>query len=167
MASTKVSSKKSPKSKSKKQKPGPKSTSRRSKNKYPALNTNYNLKTRRDELTDIQDYAKLIPDDAVDPVTGVKVKEWLNSFAEEYVNANFKHKGINIMTEDEEKRERYRANNYRNNDIYSREKAQGKLNYIEDTKEAKKDIADESDLEADIDANKNFYYWQDEDKEES
>lgn len=59
-----------------------------------------------------------------------------------------------------EKRERYRANNYRNEDIYTREKAQGKLNYIEDVKDQiNKDVEDEFDLETSIDDHKGFYDW--------
>lgn len=158
--------KKSTKKISKKQKTGQKSTDRRSKNKYPALNPNYNLKTRTDEISDILEYAKNIPDDLIDKRTGKPVKEWLNSFVEEHVNANFNHKGIKLMKSDEEKRERYRANNYRNKDIYTREKAQGKLNYIEDIKsESSKEITDDFDLELSLDKKDNFYDWDDENKD--
>lgn len=97
----------------------------------------------------------------VDPKTGKLVKEWLNSFVEEHINANFKHKGVKLMKKKEEKRERYRANNSRNKDIYTREKAQGKLNYIEDVKDtASKDVADDFDLEMSIDEHKGFFFWQ-------
>lgn len=102
----------------------------------------------------------------IDKRTGKPVKEWLNSFVEEHVNANFNHKGIKLMKSDEEKRERYRANNYRNKDIYTREKAQGKLNYIEDIKsESSKEITDDFDLELSLDKKDNFYDWDDENKD--
>lgn len=161
---TKASMKKSTTKKSKKPKSGQKSTSRRARTKYPALNPSYNLKTRTDEISDIQSYASSIPDDLIDPKTGKLVKEFLNSFVEEHINANFKHKGMKLMKKKAEKRERYRANNSRNKDIYTREKAQGKLNYIEDIKDLGKDnVADDFDLEMSPDTNKNFYFWQDED----
>ncbi len=154
--------KKSTKIKSKKPKNGPKSLNRRNRVKYPALNPSYNLKTRTDEITDVIEYAKNIPDDYRDPATGVLVKEFLNSFVEETINANFAHKGPKLLKNVEQKRERYRANNSRNKDIYTREKAQGKLNYIEDIKDKyTSEVADEFDLEMSVDENKDFYFWTD------
>lgn len=97
------------------------------------------------------EYAKDIPDGLIDPKSGKLVKEWLNSFVEEYVNANFNHKGIKIIKKTEGKRERYRANNYRNNDLYTKEKAQGMLNYLEDVKEP---LVDDFDLELSLDEKK-------------
>ena len=150
----------SPKKKSAKPKSGPKSTNRRARTKYSALKPGYNLKTRTDEISDIQSYASSIPDDLIDKKTGKPVKEWLNSFVEEHINANFKHQGIKLMKKKNEKRERYRANNSRNKDIYTREKAQGKLNYIEDIKDLGKDnVADDFDLEMSPDHNGDFYFW--------
>lgn len=163
MASPKGSTKKSQKKTSKKPKPGPKALNRRSRVKYSALDPTYNLKTRADEINDIREYAKTIPDDMVDPKSGKLVKEWLNSFAEEHINANFKHKGVKIMKKVKEKRERYRANNRRNQDIYTKEKAQGKLNYIEDAKDTfnPDNAQDGFDVEEQYDENKGFYFWED------
>lgn len=152
--------KKSAKKISKKQKPGPKSSNRRSKTKYSALKPNYNLKTRTDEISDVWDYAKNIPEDLIDEKTGKPVLEWLNSFVEEHINANFKHKGIKLMKKVAEKRERYRRNNSRNKDIYTREKAQGKLNYIEDIKDRSGiEPQDDFDLEVSLDAKRAWCDW--------
>lgn len=86
--------------------------------------------------------------------------EWLNSFVEEHINANFKHKGIKLMKKVAEKRERYRRNNSRNKDIYTREKAQGKLNYIEDIKDRSGiEPQDDFDLEVSLDAKRAWCDW--------
>ena len=102
----------------------------------------------------------------VDPKTGVNVKEYLNSFVEEYVNANFKHRGPKIMKKVAEKRERYRRNNHRNDDIYTREKAQGALRYTEDIKNTADTIDETIDLESAIDNNGDFYFWKEFDTED-
>ncbi len=97
---------------------------RRSNVKYPALDPKYNLKTRQ-ELIEV-DYIDQLND---------KEKEWLNSFNEEYVNANFNHKGKKLHKKAKQKKSCYSMNNARNRDILSREKASGAINYIEDMKE--------------------------------
>ncbi len=107
---------------SKNKEQGPKKRkSRRSQAKYPALRPELNLKSRYDEID--YDYIHLLNKDE---------KEWLNNFTEEYVNANFQHKGEAIMTTKEEKKERYNRNNSRNRCIYTKSKAGGKLSYLED-----------------------------------
>lgn len=101
-----------------------KKRNRRSKQKYPALNPEFNLRSRSD----------LIDYDYVDKLND-KDKEWLNSFTEEYTNANFNHKGKPIQKKKEYKKDSYDRNNARNRDILTREKAQGAILYIEDIKE--------------------------------
>lgn len=68
-------------------------------------------------------------------------KEWLNRFSQEYICANPNHKGEILHKEKkywsrpkEEKdgSEIYSKNNARNRCIYTKEKAQGCLDYLED-----------------------------------
>lgn len=68
-------------------------------------------------------YAKKLPSDS---------REWLNRFSEEYVCANMNHKGDRIHDTKELVKSIYDKNNARNRCIYTREKAQGCLNYLED-----------------------------------
>lgn len=56
----------------------------------------------------------------------------MHSFVEEYVNANFNHKGKPIYTEVEDKRAIYNRNNARNRDILTRSKASGQYVAIDD-----------------------------------
>lgn len=91
-----------------------KKKNRRSRVKYPALDPAYNLKTR----THLCDF------DYVDKLNE-KDKEWLNSFAEEYNNANFSHKGKTIQKKKKHRKDSYDRNNARNRDILTREVAQG------------------------------------------
>lgn len=97
-------------------------TNKRKRSKFPALNKNLNLKIRH-EFTDYDYVDKLSP----------KEKEFLNSFTEEYYNANFKHEGKRvhkkklatriIKTTKKEKiydvyeKDSYDRNNKRNNDV--------------------------------------------------
>lgn len=60
--------------------------------------------------------------------------QWLNDFNEEYVNASFRKNKKHIHKTKSMKRDSYNRNNARNRCIYTREKAQGKLNYVEDLK---------------------------------
>lgn len=91
-----------------------KKKSRRSQAKYPALYPQYNLKTRT-ELFEI-DYLNKLND---------KEKAWLNSFNEEYVNANFTHDGKKIQRRKSHKKDSYDRNNARNRDILTKAKASG------------------------------------------
>ena len=75
-------------------------------------------------------YAKTLPSEA---------REWLNRFSEEYVCANMGHAGEKLHKTKEQVKSVYDRNNARNRCIYTREKAQGCLNYIEDKKKEKKD----------------------------
>ena len=58
----------------------------------------------------------------------------LNQFNEEYVNASFKKGKKHLHKSKKLKLESYSRNNARNRCIYTREKAQGKLEYTEDIK---------------------------------
>ena len=90
----------------------PKKRNRRSRSKYPALDPSLNLKTRYELIE--TDYLHLLTE---------KEKAWLNSFNEEYVNANFNHKGKKIHKKREHRLESYGRNNSRNRDILTRAKA--------------------------------------------
>lgn len=93
-----------------------KKENRRSKQKYPALKPQYNLKIRY-ELFD-QDYIHKLNDEE---------KEWLNRFNEEYNNANFNHRGNVLHDNPELKKSCYDRNNSRNRDILAKAKASGSL----------------------------------------
>lgn len=114
-----------------------KKRNKRSITKYPALDPTLNLRTRT-ELIDF-DYIDKLSD---------KEKQWLNKFTEEYVVASFKkerHK--NLHKNKKLKKSIYDANNARNRCIYTKNKAQGKLEYIEDLKLAGEEQAIEIETE--------------------
>lgn len=69
----------------------PKIPSRRDLKENSAVDTNYNLYSRREELTDIAEYFHTL---------SPKDQEWMNSYAEEFVNANFDHKKKKILTKE-------------------------------------------------------------------
>lgn len=101
----------------------PKAKNKRSKNKFSALDPKLNLKSR----------AELIDFDYVDKLTD-KEKEFLNTFSEEFNNANFSH-GKKILHKSRAlKKDCYGMNNRRNRDILTRAKAMGNIEYIEDIK---------------------------------
>lgn len=96
---------------------------------YPALVPNVNLKTRQEAINDVRSYFdKLSPEE----------KEWMNSFMEEENNANFNHKGPKLNTTKEEKKKIYNRNNARNRCIFTREKAQGLLTFVERAEDLEK-----------------------------
>lgn len=113
----------------------PKKRSRRSKTPYPALKPELNLRSRFEQI----DY------DYVDKLSD-KEKEWLNTFTEEYTNANFNH-GKKILHKTKAlKKSCYDRNNSRNRDVLTRAKAAGENVYLEELKEkdqAVKDFLDE------------------------
>jgi hypothetical protein len=86
----------------------------RRKRKYPGLEKGMNLKIRW-ELID-QDYINSLSD---------KDKEWLNNFMQEYVIADFRHKGKVLHKNKGQKRECYRRNNARNRCVYGLAMARG------------------------------------------
>jgi len=66
-----------------------KKPTKRSRNKYPSLQPELNLKTRYEQID--YDYANNLPETWTDPKTGKKYnpKQWLNDFTEEYVSTSF------------------------------------------------------------------------------
>ncbi len=69
-----------------------KKPTKRSRNKYPSLQPELNLKTRYEQID--YDYANNLPETWTDPKTGKKYnpKQWLNDFTEEYVSTSFNKK---------------------------------------------------------------------------
>lgn len=135
---------------------------KRSKEKYPALKANLNLKTRYEQYD--QDYIDGVKDDGGNTVIrplSKDEKDWLNRFNEEYINANFKHKGERIHEKvieerfvkysgknrkyDVTKNELEQLNNSRNRCIYTKAKASHQMDYLEDLKydQAKESPEDE------------------------
>lgn len=115
-----------------------KKPSRRSKTKFPALKSEFNLRSRQ-ELYD-WDYLDKLTD---------KEKEWLNTFSEEFNNANFNH-GKKILHKSKAlKKDCYSKNNARNRDILTRQKAQGSHIYIEEIKESEPGLKEFSTEEMD------------------
>lgn len=94
---------------------------RRSKQKYPALNTKFMLKSRADLID--YDYLDKLNDEE---------KEFLNKFTEEYVSASFKPGRKNLHRTKKMKKLCYDANNARNRDVTTKLKAYNKLMFLED-----------------------------------
>lgn len=98
---------------------------------YPAIEPSVNLKTRKEAIEDVKSYFhKLTPEE----------KKWMNAFMEEENNANFNHSGPKLNKTKEEKKKIYNRNNARNRCIFTREKAQDKLNYVERAEDLEKKI---------------------------
>lgn len=115
---------------------------RRSRTKFPALKPELNLRSRY-ELIDY-DYVDKLSD---------KDKEWLNTFSEEYINANFNH-GKKILHKTQPlKKNCYDRNNARNRDILTRAKAAGDVLYLEEIKETEKGLKEYLD---EVDDSKNL-----------
>lgn len=107
-----------------------KSTSKRSKSKYPALSKHLNLKSRQ-ELIDYDYLDKLNP----------KELEFLNKFTEEYVNDNMDRKNLkkNLHNTKALKKDCDDKNNSRNRDIFNRAKVNNDLVPITDLSEEELD----------------------------
>lgn len=97
---------------------------KRSNSRYPTFKPSLNLKTRFEEINDIDYIGKL--DD--------KTKEWLNNFNEEWINASLNHRGKKFHKTKKERKIIYDKNNARNRDSFTRAKASGTLNYIDEDK---------------------------------
>lgn len=121
----------------------------RSQKKLRALLPEYNLKTRFDLLEIDEKYMQ-------DLKNNPEVAEWLNKFNTEFVNASFNTHKNHLHRSKSAKRECYARNNARNRCIYTREKAQGKLDSIEDLKEEMKRLEEnfENDYIDTLDNNK-------------
>lgn len=99
-----------------------KKRTRRSREKYPALNPALNLKTRS-KLIDYDYISKLSEED----------KAFLNTFTEEYTNAGFsKNKKKHLHKSKRLKKDCYDRNNSRNRDILTKAEAMGKVTLWED-----------------------------------
>lgn len=102
-----------------------KKKNKRSDTKYPALKASLNLKTRYEEIEDLESYAHTLSEED---------KAWLNSYSEEEICANFNHKGpkLNDQSDPKVRSRIYGRNNQRNRCIYTKELAQGTLNSLEE-----------------------------------
>ena len=108
-----------------------KQPTKRSRSKYPALEKATNLKTRQSDIDDVKEYLhKLSPDE----------KEWMNTFMEEYNNANFNHGKKSLHKTKKLRKDCYNRNNSRNRCISSKEEAKGMLNYFEKLEDVEQDI---------------------------
>ena len=107
---------------------------RRKDNPFAALDPTLNIKSRYNEIEDLASYADTLP---------LEAKEWLNRFAEEEINCNFKHAGEKLNDfEDKENRKRlWLRNNARNRCIYTKEESQQTLNYLADLEKDEEDEA--------------------------
>lgn len=112
----------------------PKRKKGRKDNPFAALDPKLNLKSRYNEIEDLASYADTLP---------LEAKEWLNRFAEEEINCNFKHPGEKLNDfEDKENRKRlWLRNNARNRCIYTQQESQQTLNYLDDLKKDEEDEA--------------------------
>lgn len=109
----------------------PRKQSKRNSYQYPALEPSVNLKTRQEAIEDVKSYFhKLSPEE----------KKWMNSFMEEENNANFNHSGPKLNKTKDEKKKIYNRNNARNRCIFTREKAQDKLSYVERAEDLEKKV---------------------------
>ena len=109
----------------------PKKQNKRNSYQYPALEPSVNLKTRQEAIEDVKNYFhKLSPEE----------KKWMNAFMEEENNANFNHGGPKLNKSKDEKKKIYNRNNARNRCIFTREKAQDKLNYVERAEDLEKKL---------------------------
>ncbi len=99
-----------------------KKTKRESK-KYPAVNPEVNLKSRYEEIMDINEYFGKLSE---------KDKEWMNQFTEEYVNASFSKKKKPLHKTKRLKKDCYDRNNSRNRDVMVKTKITNHLLYTEE-----------------------------------
>jgi hypothetical protein len=102
-----------------------KPTTSRKNAKYPNLNPKYNLKSRREEIEDVESYLKQLNEEE---------KAWMNKFMGEYVGASLDFKNLenNLHNTKELKKSCTDRNNARNRDIQSRAANVGLLDSIEE-----------------------------------
>lgn len=98
-----------------------KKRTRRNAKKYPALDKNVNLASRR-ELNDYDYLDKLNPEQL----------EFLNKFQEEFVNATVAKDGSALHNTDELRKDVYDRNNARNRDIHIKAQITGSLLSLDD-----------------------------------
>ncbi len=116
----------------------PKKKNKRNSTKYPALKPELNLKSRYEQID--YDYISKLNDEE---------KKFLNSFTEEFINANFTHDGVRIhpkkevykkragktIKRDMAKKESEDKNNARNRDVMTKLKSAGQMLYVEELSE--------------------------------
>lgn len=119
---------------------------KRSRTKYPNLYPELNLKTRSEEISDINSYIGKLNDEE---------KAWLNKFVGESINASFsKNNSENLHKRKAQRLEAYTRNNARNRDILTKAKAMGDAVYIEDLKikDVKSKVSTEDTLIEELDS---------------
>lgn len=101
-----------------------KKTTRRDSYQYPAVENSQNLKSRQDDINDVQSYFGSLAESD---------KEWMNKFMSEYNNAEgVGAEDTEALHNTEELRKACRdRNNARNRCLYTQEKAQDKLRFME------------------------------------
>ena|ERR1035437_7836470 len=126
-----------------------KAKSKRSRTKYPALNPGLNLKTRTD-LIDYDYLDKLSPSE----------KKWLNKFTEEYTNDSFDRDDYRknlVVKKEADRKDCDDRNNARNRCILTMQRAQNKIEYIEENKKVLGENPEEV-LNKEIDIQTRNYY---------
>lgn len=119
-----------------------KKKSKRSKNKYPALDPHLNLITRQEQI----DY------DYLDKLSPTEL-EFLNKFSSETINASVdaKKRKNNLYAKTKEKvKECFDSNNSRNRDILTRQKAMHMIRDLEDIKEVTANPEDQLNARIDL-----------------
>lgn len=117
-----------------------KKQTRRSRHPHPNLQPNLNVKVRQ-ELIDF-DYVEKLPEEC---------KDWLNKFSGEYYNGNFKkskrgkYLKSNLHNGSKARKECYKRNNDRNNDVFSVTKANDMLKTTEIMNEYLGDLSKQQD----------------------
>lgn len=119
---------------------------KRSRTKYPNLYPELNLKTRFEEISDINSYIGKLNDEE---------KAWMNKFVGESINASFsKDNSENLHKRKAQRLEAYSRNNARNRDILTKAKAMGDAVYLEDLKikDVKSKVSTEDTLIDELDS---------------
>lgn len=112
-------------------------------NPYAALDPKLTLKTRYEEIADLDSYAHTLPKEA---------KDWLNSYAEEEIHVNLHHKGqkLNDLEDPANRTRLWLKNNARNRCVLSRESAAGSLSYLEEMGEHEDEDDNSEDFTEDL-----------------
>lgn len=102
-----------------------KKKTKREEKKYPAINPEVNLKSRYEEIMDINEYFHTLSE---------KDKEWMNKFTEEYVNDKLNRKNLkkNFHNTKKLKKSCDDRNNSRNRDVMVKGKITNSLRYTEE-----------------------------------
>lgn len=119
---------------------------KRSRTKYPNLYPELNLKTRFEEISDINSYIGKLNDEE---------KAWMNKFVGESINASFsKDNSENLHKKKSQRLQAYSRNNARNRDILTKAKAMGDAVYLEDLKikDVKSKVSTEDTLIDELDS---------------